>query len=242
RPELGPPTALRLFADVEDAWATSDAERLASLVDTSAVRIAVKPGAPLTAALTRVAAAFLLQDQLRLVRTQGFQMTRFQYDPEKRAFFTEFLIPLVREYREDAGSADLFFIMGNDDWRANLPVLLRAGIERFHHIHRTVRRLDAETWIAGLGSVSLTPFALKDWERWEEGLNGPIRMDGFRSQEDGSVHPFDFRGREWEEWIGADLETIGRELGPDRTPLVCVSHGPPFGTALDLIHGEVHVG
>jgi len=84
RPELGPPTALRLFADVEDAWATSDAERLASLVDTSAVRIAVKPGAPLTAALTRVAAAFLLQDQLRLVRTQGFQMTRFQYDPKKR--------------------------------------------------------------------------------------------------------------------------------------------------------------
>src|SRR5439155_821919 len=170
RPELGPPTALRLFADVEDAWATSDAERLASLVDTSAVRIAVKPGAPLTAALTRVAAAFLLQDQLRLVRTQGFQMTRFQYVPEQRAFFTEFLIPLVREYREDAGSADLFFIMGNDDWRANLPVLLRAGIERFHHIHRTVRRLDAETWIAGLGSVSLTPFALKDWERGEEGL------------------------------------------------------------------------
>ncbi|HEY3155672.1 MAG TPA: metallophosphoesterase [Candidatus Eisenbacteria bacterium] len=162
--------------------------------------------------------------------------------PEQRLFFTEFLIPLLREYRGEAGSADLFFIMGNDDWRANLPVLLRAGIDRFHHIHRIVRRLDAETWIAGLGSVSLTPFALKDWERWEEGLNGPIRMDGFRSEEDGSVHPFDFRGREWEEWIGVDLESIGRELGPDKKPLVCVSHGPPFGTALDLIHGEVHVG
>jgi len=84
RSELGPLTAVRLFADVEDAWAASDAERLASLVDTTAVRIAVKPGAPLTSALTRVAAAFLLQDQLRLVRTLSFQMTRFQLDPKRR--------------------------------------------------------------------------------------------------------------------------------------------------------------
>ncbi|TMQ54766.1 MAG: hypothetical protein E6K74_05045 [Candidatus Eisenbacteria bacterium] len=84
RSELGPLTAVRLFADVEGAWAASDAERLASLVDTTAVRIAVKPGAPLTAALTRVAAAFLLQDQLRLVRTLSFQMTRFQLDPKRR--------------------------------------------------------------------------------------------------------------------------------------------------------------
>ena len=83
RSELGPLTAVRLFADVEGAWAASDAERLASLVDTTAVRIAVKPGAPLTAALTRVAAAFLLQDQLRLVRTLSFQMTRFQLDPKR---------------------------------------------------------------------------------------------------------------------------------------------------------------
>ena len=84
RSELGPLTAVRLFADVEGAWAASDAERLASLVDTTAVRIAVKPGAPLTAALTRVAAAFLLRDQLRLVRTLSFQMTRFQLDPKRR--------------------------------------------------------------------------------------------------------------------------------------------------------------
>ena len=97
-------------------------------------------------------------------------------------------------------------------------------------------------WIAGLASVGLTPFALKDWERWEEGLEGPIRFDGFRSREDGSVHPFDFRGKEWEEWLGKDLEGIAGALTPERKPLVCAFHGPPHGTALDLIHGEVHVG
>lgn len=161
---------------------------------------------------------------------------------EQRGFFHEFLIPLLREYRQEAASADLFYIMGNDDWRANLPLLVGAGIERCHHIHCLVRPFLQSSWIAGMGSVSLTPFALKDWERWEEGLGGPVRLDGFRSAEDGSVHPFDFRGREWEEWIGRDLETIGNELRPERTPLVCAFHGPPHGTALDLIHGEVHVG
>ena len=161
---------------------------------------------------------------------------------EQRAFFQEFLLPLFREYREEPGSADLFYIMGNDDWSANLSSLVRSGIERFHHVHGEVRPLLDGAWIAGLGSVSLTPFALKDWERWEEGLEGPVRLDGFRSREDGSVHPFDFRGREWEEWLGEDLDTLAKALLPERRPLVCAFHGPPHGTALDLIHGEVHVG
>ena len=104
---------------------------------------------------------------------------------EQGSFFQEFLIPLVREYREEENSADLFYIMGNDDWSANLPRLVKSGIARFHHVHGAVRPFVDGSWIAGLGSVTLTPFALKDWERWEEGLSGPIRFDGFRSREDG---------------------------------------------------------
>jgi hypothetical protein len=76
-------TAIRLFAAVEEAWAASDAERLASLVDTTSVRIAIKPSTPLTSAQTRVAAAFLLQDQLHLVHTQEFRMTRFDCDKKR---------------------------------------------------------------------------------------------------------------------------------------------------------------
>jgi hypothetical protein len=82
--EAGPPasppaptaTALRLFTAVETAWAASDAEGLASLVDTTGVRIAVKPSAPPTAALNRVSAAFLFQDPMRLVRTREFRIVR----------------------------------------------------------------------------------------------------------------------------------------------------------------------
>jgi hypothetical protein len=64
-------TAICLFAAVEDSWAASDADRLASMVDTTSVRIGIKPGTPLATAATRVAVAFLLQDQLRLVHTQS---------------------------------------------------------------------------------------------------------------------------------------------------------------------------
>jgi len=83
RSEIGPASALRLFASVEDAWIKSDAERLASMVDTTSVRIAVKPGVPPTAALTRGAAAFLFQDQLRLVRTSGFRFVRFEVNSKR---------------------------------------------------------------------------------------------------------------------------------------------------------------
>jgi hypothetical protein len=76
-------SAIRLFAGVEEAWAASDAERLAALLDTTAVRIAIKPGTPLTSAQTRVAAAFLLQDQLRLVHTQAFQVTQLNCDKNR---------------------------------------------------------------------------------------------------------------------------------------------------------------
>jgi hypothetical protein len=74
--ENPPATPTALFAAVEEAWLKSDAEALASLVDTATVRIALKPGAPPTAAVTRNAAAFLFHDQLRLVETRGFQIKR----------------------------------------------------------------------------------------------------------------------------------------------------------------------
>ena len=41
----------------------------------------------------------------------------------QRRFYAEFLVPLVREYIAKPGSADLFYIPGNDDWKASLSVI-----------------------------------------------------------------------------------------------------------------------
>jgi len=80
--ETTPPTVddspLKLFAAVEDAWIASDAERLADMVDTTVVRITLDPGTPPTSAITRNAALFLFRDQLRLVKTRSFRVTRLE--------------------------------------------------------------------------------------------------------------------------------------------------------------------
>lgn len=78
-------SAVQLFADLEEAWAASNADRLAALVDTAVVRIAIKPGTPLTSAVTRGAAAFLFQDQLWLVTTQSFRVVKIEVDKKGKA-------------------------------------------------------------------------------------------------------------------------------------------------------------
>ena len=76
-PEPSKSTPAALFASVEEAWLKADGERFASLVDTTAFRIALKPGEAPTAAVTRTAAAFLFQDQVRLTTTKAFWVMRF---------------------------------------------------------------------------------------------------------------------------------------------------------------------
>jgi Icc-related predicted phosphoesterase len=165
--------------------------------------------------------------------------------PEQRRFFEEYFLPLFREFLGDPGSPPVYYILGNDDWRSGLPTLERAGIERLHHIHLAVRPFLAGTWITGLASVTVTPFGMKDWERWEEGLDDPrARWDGWRSAPDGTLHEFDFRGREDRERITRDLDAIegAATAHGAAPPLVCVFHAPPHRTPLDQIAPGVHVG
>jgi Icc-related predicted phosphoesterase len=160
----------------------------------------------------------------------------------QRRFYSEFLVPLVREYLAKPGAADLYYIAGNDDWKASLSVLEEARIERLRYIHgRSVSFLDG-TWIAGLASVPITPFGMKDWDRWEEGLSPAAKMEGFRSDPEGGLRAFTFKGRERQESLAAELEAIEQALPSDGAPLICVFHGPPYGTALDQITRGVHVG
>jgi hypothetical protein len=78
-------SAILLFAHVEEAWGKASADRLAELVDTTVVRIALKPGSPPTSAVTRNAAAFLFQDQLRLVSTVSFRIVQVEISKKGKA-------------------------------------------------------------------------------------------------------------------------------------------------------------
>jgi len=180
----------------------------------------------------------------------------------QRKFCTEFWLPAVRGYLEAVASAAVYFIPGNDDWKAAFPDEEARSVSRLECIHRRVVPFLDGFWLAGLASVPITPFGMKDWDRWEEGLSPAAQFDGYRSHSDGTLKPFSFRGREQEESLAAELHAIEREwervrgeAGPGASsaagsaaragtaaPLICVFHGPPHGTACDQVARGVHVG
>ncbi len=78
------PTPVQLLAAVERAWIGADANGLASLCDSTVVRVALKPGSPPATAPTLNAVAFLIHDQLRLVVSRRFQVIRVEVNAKKR--------------------------------------------------------------------------------------------------------------------------------------------------------------
>jgi Icc-related predicted phosphoesterase len=172
----------------------------------------------------------------------GGDLARHGSIADQEAFYRQFFLPLFRDYFDEAGSADVWWIMGNDDWAANVPLLERAGLPRLKHVHGVVAPFLDGWSLAGSAFVAASPFALKDWERWEEGLGPATRWDGFRSSPGGRSRPFSFVGREREESLAAEFEALGRAFPNDASRVICMLHGPPHGTALDQIHGRVSVG
>ena len=76
-------TPSQLMAALEKAWMAGDTNVIASLCDSATVRIALKPGAPPASAPTLNAVAFLIHDQLDLVKSREFRVLRLETDEKK---------------------------------------------------------------------------------------------------------------------------------------------------------------
>jgi Icc-related predicted phosphoesterase len=148
----------------------------------------------------------------------------------QRRFARDVLAPLL-------DSRPCFWIPGNDDWEGALGPLEGRGT----CIHRkAVPFLDGHS-IAGYACVPLTPFGMKDFDRydgsgWEpaivpkkcllSGPGGPERVDLMRLRARGSIE--------------ADLERLATLSDPAKT--VYVVHTPPHGTPLDRLHDGTPIG
>ena len=172
----------------------------------------------------------------------GGDLARHGSIAEQRAFYDEFFLPLFRDYFAEPGAAEVWWIMGNDDWSAHVPRLEGAGLSKLKHAHRRIVPFLPGWTLAGLACVPVSPFALKDWERWEEGLGPATRWHGFRSDTVGGSHPFSFVGIERDETLVAEFTELERRWPKDGSHTICMFHGPPHGTACDQLHGRVHVG
>lgn len=175
----------------------------------------------------------------------------------QRDFFENFLVPYSRGLRNN--NSHVYVMMGNDDFRINVDVLERYDGDAFAYIHG--RRVPvAEGFdIYGYSYVPLTPFDLKDWEKFdvrslgvkrkkgflgwfqqkERVIPSNVRMKGIVSSENG-FQKVVFDEHDITDTIEDDLNDEGLLKRPERT--LYVFHTPPYGTKLDKISQLRSVG
>ena len=157
----------------------------------------------------------------------------------QRVFLEGFLVEFARRLNEAAPGAELLLMMGNDDWGANHDVLERHDGALWRLLHGRVTAVDGIA-VAGLSWVPITPFAIKDWERWEDGGDeAPPRLHGWRSDGDG-LREFRFDPERRSPTIAEGLEALAALAPAEST--VYVLHSPPRDTVCDLIATRQHVG
>jgi Icc-related predicted phosphoesterase len=157
----------------------------------------------------------------------------------QRVFIEGFLIEFARRIQDASPATRLLLMMGNDDWAANHDCLERHDGTLWQVLHERVVRVGDHA-VAGLSWVPITPFGLKDWDRWDDGgPESPGRLEGWTSR-GGALAPIRFDPERREPTIAAALADLGRRTPPRDT--VFVLHSPPHGTHCDMIGAGMHVG
>lgn len=157
----------------------------------------------------------------------------------QRVFYEGFLIEFARRVQDASAQTRLLVLMGNDDWAANHDCLERHHGTLWHVLHDRVVSVAGRA-VAGLSWVPITPFALKDWDRWDDGEpETPGRLDGWTSR-DGVLAPVRFDPDRREPTIAAALDDLARRTPAAET--VFVLHSPPRDTRCDMVRSGWHVG
>ncbi len=157
----------------------------------------------------------------------------------QRLFLEGTLVEFARRLHERVPGCELLLLMGNDDWSANQDVLERHDGDLWRLLHERVVEVDGVR-VAGCSWVPITPFAMKDWERWEDGgPEAPARLAGWRSAGTG-LHEFAFDPELRAPTIAEALAGVEALTAVGET--LCVLHSPPRGTRCDVMSGGQHVG
>lgn len=157
----------------------------------------------------------------------------------QRVFLEGFLVEFARRLREASPGVELLLLMGNDDWAANHDILERHDGALWRSMHARVTSVEGIA-VAGLSWVPITPFAIKDWERWEDGDDeSPARLHGWLSGNEG-IREYRFEPERRSPTIAEALAELAELSPPAET--VYLLHSPPRDTACDVIATRQHVG
>lgn len=159
--------------------------------------------------------------------------------PGHRDFVGGFLAPefLAARGRLGAAAPEVFLVPGNDDARIEEAALLEAatrGAWRYAH----GRRLPFGAHeVLGYAYVPPTPFALKDWERYD--VSRFVDPGCVPPEEGRRTVPVSEREARWST-IAEDLAALAGEAPLDRA--IGLFHAPPYDTPLDraALDGRMH--
>lgn len=157
----------------------------------------------------------------------------------QRVFLQGLFVEFARRLHDASPATRLLVMMGNDDWASNSDCLEQHHGSLWSAMDGRAVEIDG-TVVAGSSYVPITPFGIKDWERWEDGGDEqPARLDGWISRNGEAVeHHFDPAARA--PTITEALEAL--PLGPDASAVVLMTHSPPRHTHCDQIGAGQHVG
>jgi len=157
----------------------------------------------------------------------------------QKQFIKEKLIPLFQK-QQSKKHYNILLILGNDDWASCLEELNPFDGKLFDLINMKRKEINGIDFV-GYSYVPITPFGIKDWEKWDN-ENQPIdnvRLQGFKSKGNDRVE-FKFNPGNKEDSIENNLKKLSKLSNPKKT--VYILHSPPYNTNLDIILGGVHVG
>jgi len=171
----------------------------------------------------------------------------------QRAYLTERLQDLLLPFKEELPDSKLYLMMGNDDCACNLDIFERYNNKLFHLIHGRRFNLTKDFDIVGYSFVPITPFMLKDWEKFDlshvpqhltteyaKRKSWNYGLEGFKSTLEGWKNFHFTEDMEEEESIQRDLNESLFTKNPEKT--VYVFHAPPDNTCLDQRYDGSHVG
>ncbi|MEK6950093.1 MAG: metallophosphoesterase [Nanoarchaeota archaeon] len=170
-----------------------------------------------------------------------------EYIAGQRAFLEQRLLKMLDSLTEE--NIATFFLLGNDDAAANKDLVEKLPSS----IHGRRQRLTNDFEICGYSYVPITPFAIKDWEkydlsmvpsrlgaRYEQRKKANYRLAGFKTTRAGRSEFTFTAAMEKKDSIQWDLENQVFTRDPQQT--LYVIHTPPDNTALDQTAPGQHVG
>ncbi len=166
----------------------------------------------------------------------------------QRAFIEQKLIKTLNVLERE--NIATFFLLGNDDAAANKDLVERLP----SYLHGRRQRLTNDFEICGYSYVPITPFAIKDWEKYdlsmvssrlslhyEQRKRTNYTLSGFKTTRERGCSEFSFTSAmEKKDSIQWDLENQVFRRNQQRT--LYVIHTPPDNTALDQTAPGQHVG